>query len=57
MVIEDTWQLSKQVSKLFFQMRAHVYFLLGQTETSRSFLEGAGRGRRAVQGEITPKST
>ena len=55
--MEDTWQLSKQVSKLFFQMRAHVYFLLGQTETSRSFLEGAGRGRRAVQGEITLKST
>ena len=29
------WQLSKQISKLFFQMSVQVYSLLGQTEEER----------------------
>ena len=32
MGIEDAWKLSKQIGKLFFQMRVHVYYPLGQTE-------------------------
>ena len=34
------WQLSKQISKLFFQMSVQVYFVPGQTEGRRkAFLE------------------
>ena len=32
MGIEDAWKFSKQISKLFFQMRVHIYYPLGQTE-------------------------
>ena len=46
--IRDTWQLSKQVSKLFFQMRLHVYYLLGQTEGERKVFFGGGSKRGAV---------
>ena len=46
--IRDTWQLSKQVSKLFFQMRLHVYYLLGQTDGGRKVFFGGGSKRGAV---------
>ena len=50
-VIGDTWQLSKQVCKLFFQMRVHVYSLLGLTESGRKvfFL-------RVQEGRLPPRA-
>ena len=41
---ETPWQFSKQISELSFQLSVQVYFLLGQTEGERPFLEGARRG-------------
>ena len=46
--IGNTWQLSKQVSKLFFQMRVHVYSLLDQAEGGRKAFLGWGSRRNAV---------
>ena len=40
-----TWQLLKQITKLFFQISVQVYSLLGQTE---------GKGKTFF--EISPKS-
>ena len=44
----------QKISKLFFQMSGHIYFLLGQTDEGRRYLlEVTGE----VQGEITSKGT
>ena len=50
------WQLSKQISKLLFQMSVGLYCLLDQMKVSgRPFLGGGIKGEE-VQREITSKS-
>ena len=36
------WSLSKQISKLLFQMSAQVYYLSGQTEGRKKAFFGGG---------------
>ena len=44
------WQLSKQFSKLIFQLSIQVYSLFGQTEEERKdFSEGCKEGRGRVE--------
>ena len=39
--IKDTWKVSKQISKLFFQIPVRVFSILGKTEGGRKvFFEG-----------------
>ena len=53
--IGTSWQMSRQISKLSFQLNAQIYSLLGQTEGERkAFLDGARRGGRIVR--LPPKT-
>ena len=56
--IRDIWKISKQISKLFFQMNIqlilHEYSLLGQAKGGRMMFSGKDR---KMQGEIIPRST
>ena len=45
--LRDIWKISKQISKLFFQMNIqlilHEYYLLGQAKGGRMMFSGKGK--------------